>query len=232
MLPARAATIAPVSPGYWATTMPRGAVEGHSGDVFRAAAVLAGLAVVAGVVAVVRLERAQLEKGDVSQRAGRLAEPVLGAGRGEHDVARPQGHGLVVADQPTGTACGAGAWVDGVIEYANAGTTDLLRAHAGKVEQNERPAGEGLAALREDGVFAWRTPREQGGEWADVETIARRLTGLGRACPSTAWVAGTCVTSKNLAARTFTGSATPDFFADPDALFCGSGVDFRSRLHG
>jgi alkylation response protein AidB-like acyl-CoA dehydrogenase len=32
------------------------------------------------------------------------------------------------------------------------------------------------------------------------------------------------VTSKNLAARTFTGSATPAFFADPDALFCGSGV--------
>ncbi|MEV7042357.1 hypothetical protein [Amycolatopsis sp. NPDC051061] len=50
MRPAWAATIAPVSPGYWAMTMLRGAVEGHSGDVFRAAAVLAGLAVV-------RLER-------------------------------------------------------------------------------------------------------------------------------------------------------------------------------
>jgi alkylation response protein AidB-like acyl-CoA dehydrogenase len=111
-----------------------------------------------------------------------------------------------------------------VIEYANAGTADLLRVHAGKVEQNERPAGEGLAALREDGVFAWRTPHEYGGEWADTETVARRLTGLGRVCPSTAWVAGTCATSKNLAARTFTGAATPDFFADPDALFCGSGV--------
>jgi alkylation response protein AidB-like acyl-CoA dehydrogenase len=111
-----------------------------------------------------------------------------------------------------------------VIEYANSGTTDVLRAHAGKVEQNERPAGEGLAALHDDGVFAWRTPRERGGEWADAETVARRLTGLGRACPSTAWIAGTCVTAKNLAARTFAGSATPEFFADPDALFCGSGV--------
>ncbi|KDN21739.1 acyl-CoA dehydrogenase family protein [Amycolatopsis rifamycinica] len=111
-----------------------------------------------------------------------------------------------------------------MIEYPNAGTIDVLRAQAGKVEENERPAGEGLAALREDGVFAWRTPQEYGGEWADAETVARRLTGLGRACPSTAWVAGTCVTSKNLAARTFAGSATPGFFADPDALFCGSGV--------
>jgi alkylation response protein AidB-like acyl-CoA dehydrogenase len=111
-----------------------------------------------------------------------------------------------------------------VIEYASAGTTAILRAHAGKTEQNERAAGEGLAALREDGVFALRTPREYGGAWADAETVARQLTGLGRACPSTAWVAGTCVTSKNLAARTFTGSVTPEFFADPDALFCGSGV--------
>lgn len=111
-----------------------------------------------------------------------------------------------------------------MIEYASAGTTAILRAHAGKTEQNERAAGEGLAALREDGVFALRTPREYGGAWADAETVARQLTGLGRACPSTAWVAGTCVTSKNLAARTFTGSVTPEFFADPDALFCGSGV--------
>jgi len=57
MLPAWAHAIAPVSPGYWAMTMLRGAVEGQSGDVFRAAAVLGGLAVVAGVVAVVRLDR-------------------------------------------------------------------------------------------------------------------------------------------------------------------------------
>jgi alkylation response protein AidB-like acyl-CoA dehydrogenase len=114
--------------------------------------------------------------------------------------------------------------VDGVIDYANAGTSAVLRAHAGKAEKNERPAGESLAALREDGVFALRTPRDYGGAWADAETIAGKLTGLGRACPSTAWVAGTCVTAKNIAARTFTGAGTPEYFADPDALFCGSGV--------
>ncbi|MFD4640194.1 acyl-CoA dehydrogenase family protein [Lentzea sp. NPDC058436] len=101
---------------------------------------------------------------------------------------------------------------------------EVLRAHAAAVEQNERPAPEGLAALRENGVFALRTPEAYGGAWADAETIARELTGLGRACPSTAWVAGTCVTSKNLAGRAFVAEEKPEFFADPDALFCGSGV--------
>jgi alkylation response protein AidB-like acyl-CoA dehydrogenase len=111
-----------------------------------------------------------------------------------------------------------------VIEYASAETSEVLRAHAGRAEQNERPAGESLEALRKDGVFALRTPQGYGGAWADTETIARQLTGLGRSCPSTAWVAGTCVTSKNKAARSVAGSGTPEFFADPDALFCGSGV--------
>ena len=109
-----------------------------------------------------------------------------------------------------------------MIDYANTGA--VLRAHAGKAEENKRPAGESLAALRADGVFALRTLRDYGGAWAGAETTATTLTGLGRSCPSTAWVAGTCVTSKNIAARTFTGAGTPEFFADPDALFCGSGV--------
>ena len=101
---------------------------------------------------------------------------------------------------------------------------EVLRAHAADVEKNQRPAPEGLVALRENGVLALRTPQEHGGAWAGVESIAQRLVELGRACPSTAWVAGTCVTSKTLAGRAFTGAGKPEFFADPDALFCGSGV--------
>ncbi|HUQ56065.1 acyl-CoA dehydrogenase family protein [Lentzea sp.] len=106
-----------------------------------------------------------------------------------------------------------------MIEHSNAGA--VLRAHAAKAEENDRPAGEALEALREGGVLALRTPLEHGGAWADTETVARELTALGRACPSTSWVAGTCVTAKTLAARAFGGG---EFFADPDALFCGSGV--------
>ena len=70
-----------------------------------------------------------------------------------------------------------------------------------------------------------RTPREYGGAWAGAESVARCLSDLGRSCPSTAWIAGTCVTSKNLVARSFPDSPVREsVFADPDVLFCGSGV--------
>ncbi|HWO58669.1 MAG TPA: acyl-CoA dehydrogenase family protein [Umezawaea sp.] len=110
-----------------------------------------------------------------------------------------------------------------MIDYSTGDETGaILRAHAEKAEHGDRPAAESLDALREDGVFALRTPQEHGGAWAGAETVARRLADLGRACPSTAWVAGTCVTAKNIAVRCFPDPA--GFFADPDALFCGSGV--------
>jgi ABC-2 type transport system permease protein len=57
MLPGWAQELAPVSPGYWAMTMLRGAVDGHGADVLYAAAVLGALAVVAGSIAVFRLNR-------------------------------------------------------------------------------------------------------------------------------------------------------------------------------
>ncbi|HEY4453711.1 MAG TPA: acyl-CoA dehydrogenase family protein [Pseudonocardiaceae bacterium] len=98
----------------------------------------------------------------------------------------------------------------------------VLRANAEKTEQACRPAEENLTALREGGLLALRTPREYGGAWVDVASVARRLTGLGRACPSTAWVAGTCVTGKNIVAKS--GLDSREVFADPDALYCGSGV--------
>jgi alkylation response protein AidB-like acyl-CoA dehydrogenase len=105
-----------------------------------------------------------------------------------------------------------------------AAAVETLRTYAEKTEEGARPAPESLDALRAHGVFALRTPRDHGGVWAGAETVARSLTELGRACPSTAWVAGTCVTAKDIAARCFAGSRSPEFFGDPDALFCGSGV--------
>lgn len=110
--------------------------------------------------------------------------------------------------------------VDAMITGGNTGA--VLRAHADKTEQAERPAAESLEAIRGIGILALRTPQRHGGAWADVATVARSLTELGRACPSTAWVAGTCVTSKNLVSNYFPDKG--EFFADPDALSCGSGL--------
>ena len=106
-----------------------------------------------------------------------------------------------------------------MIDYSGIGA--VLRAHAGKAEDDDRPVGEALDAVRAGGAFALRTPREHGGAWADAHTVARRLTELGRACPSTSWVVGTCATAKTLTARALGDAGA---FADPDAVFCGSGV--------
>jgi alkylation response protein AidB-like acyl-CoA dehydrogenase len=99
---------------------------------------------------------------------------------------------------------------------------DILAANAEKTELQDRPAAESLQAAREAGLFALRTPVAHGGAWADATDIARRLAAAGRACPSTAWIAGTCLTSKTLAADAF--PELESLFADPDALFCGSGT--------
>jgi alkylation response protein AidB-like acyl-CoA dehydrogenase len=103
-------------------------------------------------------------------------------------------------------------------------TSAVLRAHAEQAEQGDRPAQESLGALRKDGFFALRTPRESGGAWANAEDVARSLTGVGRVCPSTAWVTGTCVVSKSLIVSSFPAPVVREVLADPDALCCGSGV--------
>lgn len=96
---------------------------------------------------------------------------------------------------------------------------EILTANAEKTELQERPAAESLQAAREAGMFRLGTPGHQ----ASATGVARHLSEMGRACPSTAWIAGTCLTSKTLGQVT-SGLDTSTLFADPDALFCGSGV--------
>ncbi|WP_221328507.1 acyl-CoA dehydrogenase family protein [Actinoplanes sp. L3-i22] len=102
-------------------------------------------------------------------------------------------------------------------------THDILLAHAAETEALLRPAPASIEAARKDGAFALRTPIAYGGTWADAERTALHLARLGRACPSTAWVAGTCATSKTMLAAQLGERAAARVFADPDALTCGSG---------
>ncbi|MFE2337356.1 acyl-CoA dehydrogenase family protein [Streptomyces coelicoflavus] len=100
----------------------------------------------------------------------------------------------------------------------------VLSAHADETERHDRLTAAGVDALRDSGSLALRTPVEHGGTWSDAPTVARRLTELGRACPSAGWIAGTCATSKTMTALSHSASARKEFFADPDALVCGSGL--------
>src|SRR5215467_6706174 len=84
--------------------------------------------------------------------------------------------------------------VDVTIEPNDART---LLASAEKTEQQSRPTAESLEVLRRRGTLALRTPERFGGAWANATTVARHLAELGRYCPSTAWIAGTCATAKN-----------------------------------
>ena len=106
----------------------------------------------------------------------------------------------------------------------NSEYSQILLARADQTEQQEHLAAESVEALRRGGAFALRTPAEHGGMWGDATTVARRLTGLGRACPSAAWVAGTCATAKTILTGSFAEPVRKEAFADPDALACGSGT--------
>ncbi|MEV0403194.1 acyl-CoA dehydrogenase family protein [Actinoallomurus sp. NPDC050550] len=100
----------------------------------------------------------------------------------------------------------------------------VLLGNAEKTEQQNRPTAESLDVVRRHGGFALRTPERFGGAWADAITVARHLSGVGRYCPSTAWIAGTCATAKTFTDDVFGDAVPPDCYADPDALACGSGL--------
>lgn len=100
--------------------------------------------------------------------------------------------------------------------------TTILLANAETTERRNRLTTESIEALRRDGAFALRTPSAAGGRWAGARAVARHLADLGRACPSAAWVAGTCAAAKTIHA-TFTHTSPSEAFTDPDALACGSG---------
>lgn len=100
----------------------------------------------------------------------------------------------------------------------------ILLAHAELTEQEDRLTAASVEALRRGGALALRTPVQYGGAGADATAAVVRLAEIGRACPSAAWVAGTCATAKTLFAQSFDEPIQKEYFADPDALVCGSGA--------
>ncbi|GIJ46726.1 acyl-CoA dehydrogenase [Virgisporangium aliadipatigenens] len=101
---------------------------------------------------------------------------------------------------------------------------DILLANAEKTEQQDRPTAESLEAVRARGGFALGTPVAHGGPGIDTVGTVRLLAEIGRACPSTAWIAGTSATAKTFVHTVYGEAAPRGFFADPDAIACGSGT--------
>ena len=91
---------------------------------------------------------------------------------------------------------------------------NTLAANAEKTEQQDRPTAESLAVARAAGAFRLVD------DGATAVEVAGLLTTLAQGCPSTSWIAGTCLTAKTLVATLFPEALRDD----PDALFCGSGV--------
>jgi alkylation response protein AidB-like acyl-CoA dehydrogenase len=108
----------------------------------------------------------------------------------------------------------------------------IIADNAAKTEQDGRPAPESLAAARRLGVLSLVTPVSYGGRNADPATLARELAAVARHCPSTAWVAGTTAAAKLMARSLPPGEARAEFFADPDAICCGSGSPGGTLTHG
>ncbi|GAB7047671.1 acyl-CoA dehydrogenase family protein [Catenuloplanes indicus] len=102
-------------------------------------------------------------------------------------------------------------------------SNERIAAQAADGETRDRLTPEAIGALRANGDFALAVPAEHGGPDASAETILRRLIDIGRADPSAAWVTGVTVTSKTLAKRMSGETVRKELFADPDAIFCGSG---------
>jgi alkylation response protein AidB-like acyl-CoA dehydrogenase len=88
----------------------------------------------------------------------------------------------------------------------------MLRQHAAAAENERRVPLETLEALDQAGVFRMMAPKKFGGDEADFETQARVLAEIGRACPSTSWVA-TIYSAMGWAASAFPDQAQEEVFA-------------------
>ncbi|MFJ4648254.1 oxidoreductase [Streptomyces bobili] len=96
----------------------------------------------------------------------------------------------------------------------------VLYANAARTERNRRVAPENLEGLRRAGLLRLTTPRARGGFEATVRTQIEVGLALGRACPSTAWVAGIYNGVRPM--TLMLSAAAQDEFYDPgpDVLVC------------
>jgi alkylation response protein AidB-like acyl-CoA dehydrogenase len=100
----------------------------------------------------------------------------------------------------------------------------VLAAHADRAERDRRIPRESIAALRGAGAFALATPTRFGGLDADLPTVVRVVSELGRGCPSSAWLVAVSTEAQRVFTAFMGEDVLADFHADPDTRLCGAGM--------
>lgn len=111
---------------------------------------------------------------------------------------------------------------------ATRATLPVLREHAAQSERDRRVADASLTAARNAGAFRLATPENHGGLGAGVALRCQVLSELGRACPSTAWVAATTAEVKVPLSFMASQQTQALAFSDPDAVLCASARSGRA----
>jgi len=99
----------------------------------------------------------------------------------------------------------------------------VLAAQAARADHDGRLPAESITALRDSGAFALATPARFGGAEADLPTTVRVLSELGRACPSSAWLAAVNAEAQAAFTPLMPDEVLTEFYADPDIRLCGAG---------
>ncbi|MFJ9036696.1 acyl-CoA dehydrogenase family protein [Streptomyces sp. NPDC102406] len=96
----------------------------------------------------------------------------------------------------------------------------VLRANAERTETDRRVAPENLEELRNAGLLRLTAPKTRGGFGASIRTQIEVGLALGRACPSTAWVAAIYNGVKPMTLM-LSDAAREEFYRDgPDVTVC------------
>ncbi|MEW1550316.1 acyl-CoA dehydrogenase family protein [Streptomyces tsukubensis] len=107
----------------------------------------------------------------------------------------------------------------------------LLRSHADRTEQERDVVPENMRALRESGLLRLTVPPRFGGHDLSVRTQVEVLSGIGRGCASTGWIAANHAASTDFALLLSEEGLQEVFGENPDAVLLSAASPQGTRAH-